>query len=54
MTKDVLLKERSEVKFLGKFPSVLMFIVNSSLKHFTFTGDAQTQCISRNRNIKEI
>lgn len=47
-------KERIEAKFLGNVSSMLKFFVNSLLKHFTFTGDAQVQCISRNRNIKEI
>lgn len=50
----VLPKERIEAKFLGNVSSMLKFFVNSWLKHFTFTGAAQVQCISRNRNIKEI
>lgn len=46
--KDVLLKEeRIERKFLGNFSGMLQFIIRSSLKPFTFTGNAQTQYILR-------
>lgn len=52
--KNVLLKERIEVKSLGNFSSMFTFIINSSLKPFTFTGDAQSQYTLRKKNIKKI